>query len=354
VDYSPRITSRHPLRAFGAFVVLAGAIAAFGFATSPTAAQESSGVIGACHVSPIVADLDRSARFYRDVLGFELTPTQPASPTIAWDTSTALLKVYGTPRAKLRSVVAHLPNERCGIELVEFGGIARTAVHRRIQDHGAIVMILIVRDIDALFGRVAQSRARVITTGGRPIAVGNTRAVTIEDPDGHFIELAQFARTPETTVPESSNVIGIRLRVAVHDTDAAMDFYRNALGLTFQTADFVKNEAVMRMVGLARSGEFRVSTVSIPSSPLLLELMEFRGVPRGVPKSARIQDPGSCHLQLIVADVDATVAALKEARAPIASAGRTPIDMTVAGDRWRLAAGKEPENLFLILQQRLR
>ena len=336
------------------FVVLASAIAVFVLATSPTAAQESSSVIGACHVSPIVADLDRSARFYRDVLGFELAPTLPASGTLPWATSSELPRVHGTPRAKLRSVVAHLPSERCGIELVEFGGIDRTPVHRRIQDHGAIVMILIVRDIDALFSRIAQAGARVTTTGGRPIPVGNTRAVTIEDPDGHFIELAQFARTPETTIPESSNVIGIRLRVAVDDTDRAMDFYRNALGLTFKTAGFANNEAVMRMVGLPPGGEFRVATASIPSSPLLLELMEFRGVPGSRRQSSRIQDPGSCRLQLIVADMVATVAALKKAGAPVVSAGGSPIDMAVAGARWRLAAVKEPENVFLILQQPLR
>jgi catechol 2,3-dioxygenase-like lactoylglutathione lyase family enzyme len=348
-------TSDRPLRPLWSFVVvLASAVAMLKIAMSPATAQESSGVIGACHVSPIVSDLNRSARFYRDVLGFELASTRPDPGTIPWDTNTDPPKVYGTPRARLRSVVAHLPNERCGIELVEFSGIGRTPVRRRIQDHGAITLILIVRDIDALFSRIAQSGARVTTTGGRPIPVGNTRAVTIEDPDGHFIELAQFARTPETTVPESSNVIGIRLRVSVDDTDGAAEFYREALGLTFKTANFANNEAVMQMVGLAPSGEFRVSTASIPSSPLLLELMEYRGVPGSRRQSSRIQDPGSCRLELVVANMESTVAALAKAGAPIASTGGTPIDVGVSGDRWRRAAVKEPENLFLILQQRLR
>jgi catechol 2,3-dioxygenase-like lactoylglutathione lyase family enzyme len=40
------------------------------FANTPA----SSAVTGACHVSPIVADLDRSLRFYRDLLRLEVSP----------------------------------------------------------------------------------------------------------------------------------------------------------------------------------------------------------------------------------------------------------------------------------------
>jgi hypothetical protein len=49
------------------------------------AAPASGAVVGACHVSPIVADLDRSLKFYRDLLGLEASPA-PSAGTLPWDT----------------------------------------------------------------------------------------------------------------------------------------------------------------------------------------------------------------------------------------------------------------------------
>ena len=45
----------------------------------------SGAVIGACHVSPIVADLDRSLHFYRDLLGLEVS-SAPSPGSLPWDT----------------------------------------------------------------------------------------------------------------------------------------------------------------------------------------------------------------------------------------------------------------------------
>jgi catechol 2,3-dioxygenase-like lactoylglutathione lyase family enzyme len=322
-----------------------------GVSATPLGGREGSRITGACHVSPVVADLDRSARFYRDVLGFEISPALPPSGALPKDTNADQPRMHGTPGAAVRSAQARVPTQRCGIELIEFGGIGRTGVRRRIQDHGAITMILIVRDLDALFARIAQAGARVVTTGGRPISIGGTRVVTIEDPDGHFVELAQLARTPETTSPESSNVIAIRLRVAVDDLARAVGFYRDALGLTFKTDDFVKNEGAMQMLGLATTGEYRVSTVTLPASPLIFEIIEYRGVAASQHHHVRVQDPGAYRLQLTVDNMDTTVLAMKTAGAPILSAGGAPIDMTIGGRRWRRAAVEDPENIFLILEQ---
>ena len=38
-------------------------------------------VTGACHVSPIVDDLDRAARFYHDLIGLDLVPTPRSGAT---------------------------------------------------------------------------------------------------------------------------------------------------------------------------------------------------------------------------------------------------------------------------------
>jgi catechol 2,3-dioxygenase-like lactoylglutathione lyase family enzyme len=162
----------------------------------------SGAVVGACHISPIVSDLDRSGRFYRDLLGMDLMPA-PAPGPLPWDTDPGHLDLHGLPNARLRFIQARMPGVRCGIELVEFAGVDRNPVRRRYQDPGAATIILMVRDIDSAFAALKNGGARIVTTGGAPIGMSTanrTRAVTVEDPDGHFVELAQIDPAPASTV----------------------------------------------------------------------------------------------------------------------------------------------------------
>src|SRR6185436_6829904 len=119
-------------------------------------------VTGACHVSPIVSDLDKSARFYRDVIGLDQVPAPTPGP-LPWDGDPGHLKLHGLPKARLRFIGARMPGVFCGVELVEFAGAGQRPVHRRLQDPGAAMLILLVRDIDAIFTRVKAAGAAVVT-----------------------------------------------------------------------------------------------------------------------------------------------------------------------------------------------
>src|SRR5436189_1394596 len=96
-------------------------VCGFGVALSGRAQSPPSTVTSACHVSPIVSDLDKSARFYRDVIGLDLVPVPGPGP-LPWDADPGHLKLHGLPRARLRFVGAALPGRPCGGELAEFGG----------------------------------------------------------------------------------------------------------------------------------------------------------------------------------------------------------------------------------------
>lgn len=328
-------------------VVVACAIALVTWAPVRAAAA----VTGACHVSPIVADLDRSLRFYRDLLGLEVSEAGRSRP-IPWDTSAGLLELHGVPTARLRYAAARVPGTRCGIEPVEFAQIDRTPVRRRMQDPGAVTLILLVRDIDAAFARLAAAGATIVTTGGAPVTpspTSKTRAVIVEDPDGHFVELAQLVPPPATDAPASSNVIGIRFRVTVSDIERTAQFYRDHLGVAATPGPFTRSPGVMAMMGLPDTVEYRVTMTQVPGSTLILEFLDLKGIDRAV-VPARIQDPGAYRLQLDVADVDATVTGLKAAGSPVVSTGGTPVRMTVQRPR-RLAAVQDVNGLFLILQQ---
>jgi pimeloyl-ACP methyl ester carboxylesterase/uncharacterized glyoxalase superfamily protein PhnB len=324
-------------------------------AAATAAAQSTPGaVVNACHVSPIVSDLERSARFYHDLLGMDLMPAPPPGP-LPWDTDPGHLHLHGLPDARLRFIQARMPGVRCGIELVEFANVDRKLVRRRYQDPGAATMILMVRDIDAAFAALRKGGAHVVTTSGAPVstsAANKTRAVTVQDPDGHYVELAQVDPPPATTVAAASNVIGIRLRLTVADVEQALAYYQSVLGVQGSTRPFVHNASVMDMAGLPAAGEYQLATIQMPGSALVLELIGFRGLDSArTPLPSRVQDPGSFRLQLTMGSIDAALANLKTSGARVISSGGVPVGMTFGGRPWRLAVVPNANNLFLIVQQ---
>src|SRR3954464_12913414 len=102
-----------------------------------------SAVTSACHVSPIVSDLDKSAHFYHDVIGLDLVPA-PGAGRLPWDTDPGHLNLHGLPQARIRFIGARMPGVFCGVELVEFSGAGQRKVQRRLQDTGAAMLILLV------------------------------------------------------------------------------------------------------------------------------------------------------------------------------------------------------------------
>jgi len=193
----------------------------------------------------------------------------------------------------------------------------------------------------------------VVTIGGAPMAVGTgkTRGVVVRDPDGHFVELAQLDPLPETTAPESANVIGVRVRLTVDDAEQALHVYRDILGLQEgEHGSFKRNDAVMAMLGM-KGGQYRLNTVQVPATGLRIEFIDFKGVDRRTVR-ARIQDPGSTRMQLQVRDVDATIAALKGVGGTVVSAGGGTVELPGRGGATtKVAIVRDPNNLFIVLLQ---
>ena len=155
---------------------IAGGVLASAQSTPPapsSAAAPPHAVTGACHVSPIVHDLDRSARFYHDLIGLDLVPTPPGGP-LPWDEDPGHLHLHGLPQARLRFIGARMPGIRCGVELVEISNVDRTAVQRQMQDPGAVTLILLVRDLDAAFAKLDAAGTPMVSTGGRPLSMSTT------------------------------------------------------------------------------------------------------------------------------------------------------------------------------------
>src|SRR5207253_10853211 len=90
---------------------LAGALILAALSAHTAADAPASVVVNACHVSPIVDDLDRTARFYHDLLGMDLMPPPPAG-ALPVDTDPGHLLLHGMPGARLRFIQARIPGVR--------------------------------------------------------------------------------------------------------------------------------------------------------------------------------------------------------------------------------------------------
>lgn len=323
--------------AFGAVFVFAAA----GFARQTNPPGDV--VIGSGSFSPIVKDLDKSLAFYRHLLGVD---APPAAGATAFGTDSALLNFLGTPTAQVRVGTVRIPGTMMNVEIVDFKDIDRKPISSRLQDPGTVMLILLVRDVDALLADMKKQGAPVVTAGGIPVTIeGKSRAVVIQDPDGFHIELLQLNPLPETTAPASSNVIGSRFALTLQDTDQTMRVYRDALGFKPDTGPFTSNKSWNDLMNTP-GARIRRTTAMVPGSPLQVEFLEFEGIERH-PINARIQDPGATRLQLRVRDSDAAVNALKSAGGRVITTGGNdgPIDMRGL----HLAIVREVNNLFLVI-----
>jgi catechol 2,3-dioxygenase-like lactoylglutathione lyase family enzyme len=300
--------------------------------------------------SPIVANLDKALAFYRDGLGFE-TMGEPAEAT----GTAPLMNMFGLPpEAKLRYQIARPPASRTGVEIIEVSGAGGKPLNRNLQDPGATMLIVLVRDIDAALVKVKAVGAPVLTRGGMAMTVPGgahpARMAVVKDPDGHFVELAQLDPLPATQAPASANVIGVRVRLIVDDVDKAMRLYKDGLGMSEMLAPkFNDNSGVLAGFGL-REGQFRAAMLQVPTSGLVFEPMDFKDIDRKT-VHGRIQDPGSTRIQLQVRDVDAAIAVLKQAGGAVQSTGGTSMELPAGPNKIKVAMVRDPNDLFVVLIQ---
>src|SRR5262245_44610610 len=118
-----------------------------------------------------------------------------------------------------------------------------------------------------------------------------------------------------------------------------------------QPGKFEKTPAVLDMMGLPKDAEYRASMFTVPTTGLVFELIDFKGVDRRTVRG-NIQDPGSTRIQLQVRDVDAAIAALKQAGSTVISTGGATVDLPGrGGSTTKVAIVRDPDNLFLVLLQ---
>ena len=303
-------------------------------------------IVGVGNFAHIVADLDRSLGFYRDVLGLGVSATIPFAP------NDAVAKFGHTEGGQSRVAVLKLPGLAMGIELIEYKDIDRKAQAPRFHDPGAANIALRVRGLDALFPRIAgYPGVKIVTAGGRPATLttpnGSMHAVFVQDPDGFVVEMIDTADAPAGAGP-GPVVAGAAFEATVRNADETARFYNQYFGLAFPLGAAFNDNQQMASTAGAPGASFRQSRVTIPGTTVPFTLIEFKNIERKE-LSGRTQDPGTTVVQLVVRDVRGLTKRLKAAGVPIVTTGGEPVQVS---PRLTIAIVRDPNNMLLELVER--
>ncbi|MEA2213283.1 MAG: diaminopimelate decarboxylase [Solirubrobacteraceae bacterium] len=148
----------------------------------------SGGVKRLDHVSVTSGDLERSLRFYRDLLGLVLRDRGEMSHG-------ELAEITGMSAARVRWADLHLPNQQV-LELLEYVSPKGVPVTKADNDPGSTHMALRVDDIDAFHARLVAAGVPVRSspvTLDDPDDWNGARCFYASDPDGVTVELIEWA-----------------------------------------------------------------------------------------------------------------------------------------------------------------
>jgi len=285
---------------------------------APARAETSGRILRPNAVLHSVADVERSAAFYRDAVGLTMEPSA-GFPTGA---SPRIGTAFGTPGATIRAATFSIPGSDVRLTLVQFSGVPASPIRQRLQDPGSVKLIVRVRNIDAAFERVRGRIARVYTDGGAPMkpegpAAVNT-SVIMRDPDGYPLELV-LQDVPEisSAVPATSNVVGGWATFIVGDVAASIEFYRTRLGFESVGTPRPVAAMVLALQGTPDATGSMSAGVRPPGGVNTWRMYDFRNIDRARLDS-RLQDPGTPAVSFWVDSVAALVARLKDGGVAIA------------------------------------
>ncbi len=303
---------------------------------TPASAQESP-VVGVGNFTHIVADLDKSLAFYRDVLGLEVVTTMP------WGNLPAIMQLGDTPGAQSRMVALGVPSSQLGVELIEYKDIDRKPQTPRFQDPGAANLGLTVRDLAPIVPKLVPAGAKILTPKG-PLLFNGGLYLFVQDPDGFIVELIQPADAAKR--PGTGNVLGGVFELTVANSEDSVRFYNGLLGFSLQLGEAFNDNQTMATTAGTPGASFRQSRANIPGSTVPMTLIEVKNIDRR-PLTGRTQDPGTAILQLRVRDVAALTAKLKAAGVRVITTGGAPVQVGAL----KISLVRDPNNLLLELME---
>jgi catechol 2,3-dioxygenase-like lactoylglutathione lyase family enzyme len=253
-------------------------------------------------------------------------------------------------------------------ELTQFSDLERqTNKQPDIQDPGAPMMKILVRNLDEVVANAKKVNAPIVTKGGTPVMaptpIGNANAIIMRDPDGYFVEAIQatpaiIAQTDAIPAPPArgnqpaaapappSQVVGAIMGLTVRDMGETLKYWNGVLGMEMPAADkFSSDQAMLDLMGLPKGASYRISSGVIAGSPARIEFIEVKGVSRK-PFDLRVTDAMACGMAIRIGHIKDVLAKIKASGGRVLSRNEELVEWS---DTIRNVFVKDPNGLNLEL-----
>ena len=137
-----------------------------------------------------VADLDTSARFFREVLGLDVRADA------SFHADAPRLAALGLTGAQYREAAVSWPDGTPQLNLVEFNGVDRKPIAPLVADPNALLVRMNIEDMDSTLAKVkAFPGATIMNQSGAPFQNGRNQWLVVKLPGGStYLQMVGPAR----------------------------------------------------------------------------------------------------------------------------------------------------------------
>ena len=290
-------------------------------AAQATAAPINPGIRNVSILHLNVANMERALAWYQGVLGMKhVRDNGGPSPT----------QIVAEKGALMHTVVLETPGGEFSMELVEVSGVAVRPQQRNVQDPGAVMLAVVVSDLDAVLAGANKLGLKMMSTDGKVVVTQERgRQAMVRDADG-FVSYLSQANEPNAAAIHHDYTF-----IAVDDMAKTVAFYNGVFGMTLdKPGDLGATPArILGLVGNPALSRFRLTTgYAFPNTPGKMRFQEFAG---GLENAVRhrVQDPGGPILTVSVDDFAGVMARVQQYGGTIGDGERSAVlapDATVS------------------------
>jgi len=276
-----------------------------------------------------VHDMEAELKFFTEVLPFKIISDEE----VVGDDFEELFGVFG---CRARVVRLQLGNEFISLTQFLAPRGRPIPVDSKSNDGWFQHIAIVVSDMEKAYAHLRKHNVEHASTGPQTLPdwnpnAGGIKAFYFKDPEGHVLEIIWFPQ------------------IAVSDTEKALGFYRDFLGMTVagESENYGQEQERLNNVFGAR---LRITGLKAESGPGI-ELLEYLAPSNGLPYpvSTRMNDLWSWRTRLVVGSADEAMRAAKASTVDFVSPGSVDIvDDEIGIDRGLTVAGPFGHRMILV------
>ena len=247
---------------------------------------------GTNHIGMTVADMDKSLKFYVDMIGCVVQSD-------SYVQNPAVSEGVGIANTSTRIAFLTIPGSDLNLEIIQYLNPASIKLPKRaMNDYGYTHICFSVKDVQAVTSALHSAGYSSISSLSVVDHISPTTdygLVIFYDPDGNMVEFLQVIQTTVVTEANEENEENIytetigtpgsivqsninyldHVGITVPNMDSALAYYTNTLGCVIETQYIDKNNtAVATLIGLPNAN-FKVARFHYYNSKLYVDMMEF-------------------------------------------------------------------------------